>query len=249
MKVPFINLQEQVKNIRSEIIDNVTETIESGKFILGDKLFAFEKNISSYIGQESLGCASGTDALLMALMASSVGSGDEVITTPFTFFSTAGAIARLGAKPVFVDIDERTYNIDPALIEEKITPNTKAIIPVHLFGQPANMIEINKIAKRNNLIVIEDACQAIGAKYDGVNVGLLGDFACFSFFPTKNLGVAGDGGLITCKKQFDFDYLKKLRVHGSSKKYFHDFVGINSRLDALNAGILDIKLKYLGRVR
>ncbi|MFC1755888.1 DegT/DnrJ/EryC1/StrS family aminotransferase [Patescibacteria group bacterium] len=245
MKVPFLNLSKQYKNLKREIDDAVFSTIESGHFVMGDAVSKFEKNIGDYLGLNAVSCASGSDALFIALKAADIGPEDEVITTPFTFFATAGAIVRTGAKPVFVDIKKDTYNINPKLIEPEITKNTKAIIPVHIFGYPADMDEIMSIAKEHELVVIEDACQSIGAKYKNIMTGGIGDYGTFSFFPTKNLGAYGDGGLISVKESDNVKYVKMFRLHGSEEKYHHDFVGINSRLDALQAAILDIKLKYL----
>lgn len=206
----------------------------------------FEKATAQYIGsRHAIGCASGSDALLLALMALGVKAGDEVMTVPFTFFATAGAISRLGARPIFVDIEPDSFNIDPNHIEHALTPKTKAVIPVHLFGQCADMAAINGIAKRRGVRVIEDACQAIGAAQDDRRAGVLGDVGCFSFFPTKNLGGFGDGGLMTVEDNGVADALAMLRVHGSRVRYLHEAVGINSRLDALQAAVLHVKLKYL----
>ncbi len=243
--IPFIDLKKQYQNLKSEITPRVEKVLEESSFILGEVVENFEKNVSDYLGQKSLGCASGSDALLLSLMAIGIKMGDEVITTPFTFFATAGAVARLGVKPVFVDINENDFNIDVSKIEAVITKKTKAILIVHLFGQAVDMDSIMSLAKKHNLKVIEDACQAFGAEYKGKKVGTIGDFGCFSFFPTKNLGGAGDGGLITCKSLIDYELIKKLRVHGSKNKYFHEYIGINSRLDAIQAAILDVKLAYV----
>jgi dTDP-4-amino-4,6-dideoxygalactose transaminase len=245
MEIPFLDLKKQYADHKKEIDLAIHTIISQGTFILGKPVQDFEEHISALLGQKSLGCASGTDALLMALMAIDIKPGDEVITTPFTFFATAGVIARLGAKPVYVDIDAKTFNIDPTKIEKAITKKTKAIIPVHLFGQSVDMDLIMQIAAKHNLIVIEDACQAIGATYKGKMLGTIGHFGCFSFFPTKNLGAYGDGGLITAKSEKEYALLRTLRVHGSEKKYFHERVGLNSRLDALQASILDVKLPHL----
>lgn len=245
MIIPFVDLKKQYNDLKSEIIPGIEKVFEDGSFIMGEQLKEFEKNVSDYLGQESLGCASGSDALLLSLLAMEIKAGDQIITTPFTFFATAGAIARLGAVPVFVDIDVKTFNIDCSKIEKAINEKTKAILVVHIFGQCVDMDSVMVLAKRYNLKVIEDACQAFGAEYKGKQAGTIGDFGCFSFFPTKNLGGAGDGGLVTCRLPADLEKIKKLQIHGSKKKYFHEFVGINSRLDSLQAVVLDIKLKYI----
>ena len=246
MNVPLLDLKSQYRVIKAEVLSAMEAVCEEQGFVLGPRVSAFEEAIAQYIGSRyAIGCASGSDALLLSLMAMGVKAGDEVITIPFTFFATAGAVSRLGAKPVFVDIQADTFNIDPKLIEGAITPRTKAIIPVHLFGQCADMAAINEIAKRKKVGVIEDACQAIGASQQGTRAGVLGDTGCFSFFPTKNLGGFGDGGLITTNDKALADSMAMLRVHGSQVRYLHEAVGINSRLDALQAAVLQIKLKYL----
>jgi len=225
----------------------VKEVIESQYFIMGPKVQEFENNIAKYCNvKHALGVSSGTDAILLALMALDIKPGDEVITTTYSFFATAGCISRLNAIPVFVDIDPESYNIDPALIEEKITEKTKAIIPVHLYGQMADMDAINHIAKKHNLRIIEDAAQAIGSEYkDGHRAGSMGDIGCFSFFPSKNLGGFGDGGLITTNDGTLIDKMIYLRNHGAHPKYYHKMIGGNFRLDALQAAVLNVKLKYL----
>src|SRR5580765_4019006 len=246
MNVPLLDLKVQFQPLRTAIMAEVLAVCEEQGFILGPRIVAFEESVARYIGsQYAIGCASGSDALLLSLMAMGVKVGDEVITIPFTFFATASAVSRLGAKPVFVDIQSGTFNIDPKLIEQAMTPRTKAIIPVHLFGQCADMAAINEIAKRKNVRVIEDACQAIGAAQEGKRAGVLGDTGCFSFFPSKNLGGFGDGGLITTNDKALADSLAMLRVHGSQVRYLHETIGINSRLDALQAAVLQVKLKYL----
>jgi dTDP-4-amino-4,6-dideoxygalactose transaminase len=243
---PFLDLKAQYAPIRDEIVAAVTRVLDSQRFILGPEVEAFEQKCSQYLGAPfALGCASGSDALLLALMAFDIGPGDEVITTPFTFVATAGSIARLGARPVFVDIEPTTYNIDVSAIASRITLKTKAIIPVHLFGLPANMNAILEIARQKKIAVIEDAAQAIGSTYNGQSVGTLGDIGCFSFFPSKNLGGAGDGGLVSTSNQNLAAKLKVLRVHGSPKRYSYTLLGMNSRLDALQAAILQVKLAYL----
>ena len=246
VNVPLLDLKAQYRVIKAEVLSAIEVVCDEQGFVLGPRVSAFEEATAQYIGSRyAIGCASGSDALLLSLMAMGVKAGDEVITVPFTFFATAGAISRIGAKPVFVDIQPDTFNIDPSLIEKAITLHTKAIIPVHLFGQCAAMAAINEIAGRKNVKVIEDACQAIGAAQQGKRAGVLGDTGCFSFFPTKNLGGFGDGGLITTNDKSLAESMAMLRVHGSQVRYLHDAVGINSRLDALQAAILQIKLKYL----
>lgn len=245
-QIHFLDLKSQLEPIKDEIHKKVLDVIDSGQFIMGEQVKLFEEEVATYLGvKHAIAVGSGSDALLIALMACGVKAGDEVITSPFTFFATAGAIARLGAKPVFVDIQKDTFNIDPSLIELAITSKTKAIIPVHIFGQAADMDEIMQIAKKHNLKVIEDACQAIGSDYKDKKSGTIGDLGCFSFFPTKNLGCFGDGGLITTNDDDLASYIRRCRVHGSSKKYHHEFVGINSRLDALQAAVLRVKLPHL----
>ncbi|OQW63320.1 MAG: transcriptional regulator [Nitrospira sp. ST-bin5] len=246
MNIPLLDLKAQFQPLRAEIMTAVQTVCDEQGFILGPRVVAFEESLAKYVGARyAIGCASGSDALLLSLMAMGVGQGDEVITVPFTFFATAGAVSRLGAKPVFIDIQPDTFNLDPTQLERAVTSRTKAIIPVHLFGQCADMPAINQIAKAKRLHVIEDACQAIGAGQGGQRAGVLGDTACFSFFPSKNLGGFGDGGMITTNDQGLADALAMLRVHGSRVRYLHEAVGINSRLDALQAVVLDIKLKYL----
>ncbi len=246
MKVPLLDLRRQYSTIKDEIDNAVHRVLENTRFILGDEVKDFETKIAEYCGSKyAVGVASGTDALLLSLRACGVGSQDEVLIPDFTFFATAGVVSRLGATPVFLDIDRDTYNIDPGLIENKITEKTKAIIPVHLFGQCVDMDPILEMAKRNNLRVIEDAAQAIGAEYKGKKAGTMGDFGCFSFFPSKNLGAAGDGGMVITDDGDLAEAVRKLRVHGASQKYFHSLVGYNSRLDAIQAAILNVKLRYL----
>jgi dTDP-4-amino-4,6-dideoxygalactose transaminase len=242
----FLDLKAQFTTIREEVMAAVTRVMESQHFILGPEVKSLEDELAQKLGaKHAVGCASGTDALILALMAAEIGPGDEVITTPFSFIATAGSIAHVGAVPVFIDIDAVTYNLDPKLIEAAITSKTRAIMPVHLFGLSADFDSILAIARRHNLTVIEDAAQAIGSRYKDQYVGTLGDFGCFSFFPSKNLGCAGDGGLVTTNDPLMAERLRMLRVHGSKKKYFHDILGTNSRLDALQAAILRVKLKHL----
>lgn len=244
--VPALDLKAQYQTIRDEIERTLRSVIESQYFILGPEVSGFEAEVAQFCAVEhGIGCASGSDALLLPLMALEIGPGDEVITTPYSFFATAGAIWRTGAKPVFVDIDPVSYNIDPALIEAAITPRTKAIIPVHLYGQTAEMDPINAIAKQHGLAVIEDAAQAIGAVYKGRRTGGLGDAAAFSFYPSKNLGGFGDAGMVTTDDPELAKRIARLRVHGMEPKYHHHEVGFNSRLDALQAAVLRVKLRHL----
>lgn len=246
LDIPILDLKAQYRQIGGELSAAVQRVLESQQFILGPEVRELEKEIAEYSGTRyAIGCASGSDALLLPLMAIEIGPGDEVITSPFTFFATAGAVARLGARPVFVDIDAETFNIDPDLIEAAITPRTKVIIPIHLFGQCADMHRINAIAARHGLVVVEDAAQAIGADYRGRRAGCLGDVAAFSFYPSKNLGGAGDGGMMTTNDEKLAELLRCLRAHGARTKYYHDFVGLNSRLDSLQAALLRVKLRYL----
>lgn len=276
MNIPLVDLKAQYKSVEKEI-DNVTkEILSSAQYIMGRHVTDFENEFAQYIGvKHAISVGNGTDALVVALMACGIGEGDEVITTPFTFFSTAESISCVGAVPVFADVRKDTYNIDPSKIEEKITAKTKAIMPVHIFGQPAEMDEINKIAKKHNLLVIEDAAQAAGSVYKGKKSGSIGDVGCFSFFPTKNLGCAGDGGMITTDNDDIAVIAKALRTHGSGEngqraynllnnikediasaeghddtvynplKYYNYLIGFNTRLDALQAGILSVKLPHL----
>jgi len=246
MKVPLLDLKRQYGVIKDEIDPAIREVVETQYFIKGPKVAELEKQIAAYCGtSRAVGCASGTDALLLSLMAVGVGAGDEVITTPYTFFATAGSIARLGARPVFVDIDPATYNIDPGQIAGRITPKTKAVLPVHLYGQCADMDPILDVAREHGLAVIEDAAQAIGAEYRSRRAGSMGTTGCFSFFPSKNLGGYGDGGMITTNDDALADRLVSLREHGQADKYFYTSVGANSRLDALQAAVLLVKLKHL----
>jgi len=246
MKIPLLDLKAQYSTIQDEIKAAVEEVLESQHFILGPKVEELERNIAAYSGTRyAVGVSSGTDALLVSLMALDIKPGDEVITSPFTFFSTAGAISRLNARPVFVDIDAFTYNIDPQKIESKITNKTKAIIPVHLFGQCADMDPILEVARKYGLHIIEDAAQSIGAEYKGKRAGSIGDLGIFSFFPSKNLGGYGDGGMVVTDDEALYEKIKILRVHGSKPKYYHKIVGGNFRLDALQAAVLNVKLKYL----
>lgn len=246
MHVPLLDLKAQYGSIREEIRAALDRVLESQSFILGPEGETLEHEIAAYCCcNYAVGVSSGTDALLAALMAIDIRPGDEVITSPYSFFATAGAIARLGARPIFADIDRKTYNIDASRIQARITARTRAIIPVHLFGQMADMQAIVDIAKRRGLYVIEDAAQAIGAELNGKRAGSIGDLGCFSFFPTKNLGGCGDGGMVTTNVAALAERLRSLRMHGSHDKYFHELVGGNFRLDELQAAVLRVKLKYL----
>lgn len=243
---PFLDLRAQFALIEDEVMQAVRRVMESQHFILGPEVQGLESEIASFVGARfAVGCASGTDALLLALRALNIGEGDEVITTPFTFVATVGAVAQVGAKPVLVDIEPRTFNIDPGLIGPAITDRTRAIIPVHLFGLAADMDPIRKQATERGLAVIEDAAQAIGARYKDVRVGTLGTLSCFSFFPSKNLGGAGDGGMVTTDDSGLADRVRVIRAHGGRKKYYAETLGTNSRLDALQAAILRVKLRHL----
>ncbi len=243
---PFLDLKSQFASIRQEVMEAVTSVLESQQFILGPEVKLLEDEIAAKLGAKyAVGCASGTDALILALLAAGIGPGDEVITTPFSFVATAGSIVQVGAKPVFVDIEPVSFNLDPSKLEAAITQKTRAILPVHLFGLPADLDPILVTAKSHKLLVIEDAAQAIGSRYGDRFVGTIGDFGCFSFFPSKNLGGAGDGGLLTTNDAAMAERLRMIRVHGSNRRYFHDLQGINSRLDALQAAILRVKLRYL----
>ncbi len=244
--IPLVDLKKQYFSIKDEIDLAVKRVLESGHFILGNEVLSLEREVAEYIGvKHAIGVASGTDALHLSLLACGIGEGDEVITTPFSFIATAEAISYCGAKPVFVDIDINSYNIDPAKIEDKITKKTKAIIPVHMYGYTAEMDKILEIAKKYNLKVIEDCAQAFGAEYKSKKVGGIGDIGAFSFFPSKNLGAYGDGGIIVTDDKDIADKIMMLRVHGSKQKYIHQMVGYNSRLDEIQAAILRVKLKKI----
>jgi dTDP-4-amino-4,6-dideoxygalactose transaminase len=245
--VPLLDLKAQYDTIRTEIEPVIKDVIESQYFILGPKVKELEEKVADYTDTKfGIGVSSGTDALLIALMALDISKGDEVITTPYSFFATAGVIARLGAKPVFVDIEPDYFNINPSKIENAITDKTKTIIPVHLYGQMANMNPIMEIAAKHDLFVIEDAAQAIGSKYhDGRKAGSIGSMGCFSFFPSKNLGGFGDAGMVVTNDEKLAEKLVHLRVHGSAPKYYHKIIGGNFRIDALQAAVLSVKLDYL----
>jgi len=244
--IPFLDLKTQFAEIRDEVLEAVTRVLESQHFILGPEVEALEREMAEYVGAKfAVGCGSGSDALLLSLMAIGIEPDDEVITSPFTFGATAGSIARLKARTVFVDINRSTFNIDERQLEAAITPRSRAIMPIHLFGLPANMDAVLEIAHKHRLAVVEDAAQAIGARWKEKGVGTLGTLGCFSFFPSKNLGGAGDGGLITTNDPELAQRLRILRVHGARNKYKYELLGINSRIDALQAAILRVKLRHL----
>ncbi|HEY9166017.1 MAG TPA: DegT/DnrJ/EryC1/StrS family aminotransferase [Candidatus Kryptonia bacterium] len=249
MKVPLLDLKAQYASIKTEINEALLKVAESQHFILGPEVEALEKGLASYLGaKHAIGVSSGTDALLIALMAVDIKPGDEVILPTFSFFATAGVVARMNAKPIFTDIDPVTFNIDPNDIERKITGKTRAIIPVHLYGQSADMSPIMEIARRHSLKVIEDGAQAIGVQYkDGRKVGTIGDIGCYSFFPSKNLGGFGDGGLVVTNGDDLGEKLRIMRVHGGKPKYFHRVIGGNFRLDAIQAAVLNVKLPHLDK--
>ncbi|MBW4637575.1 MAG: DegT/DnrJ/EryC1/StrS family aminotransferase [Gloeocapsa sp. UFS-A4-WI-NPMV-4B04] len=246
VNIPILDLAQQYANIEAEVSDAVLKVLASGGYIGGSRVLGFEQQFGAYIGvSECVVCNSGTDALYLALRALEIGSGDEVITTPFTFFATTEVISAVGATPVFVDIDPQTFNLDIDQLATAITNKTRAIIPVHLFGQPLNMTALMALASAHQLAVIEDCAQATGALWAGQKVGSIGHIGCFSFYPTKNLGACGDGGAVTTNDPAIAAKIRMLREHGSENRYLHTQIGINSRLDALQASILQIKLRYL----
>jgi dTDP-4-amino-4,6-dideoxygalactose transaminase len=246
MSIPLLDLKSQYAAIKAEVDAAIFEVLESQHFILGPKVSQCEEAIAKYSGcSHAIGVSSGSDALLACLMAENIGPGDEVITTPYTFFATVGAIARVGATPVFVDIDPTTYNIDSFQIQSKVTSRTRAIIPVHLYGQMVDMDEIMRVADEHSLLVIEDAAQAIGAEYKGRRAGSIGDYGCFSFFPSKNLGAVGDAGMVVTNDAQRAEKLRCLRAHGSKPKYYHRIIGGNFRLDAIQAAVVTAKLPHL----
>ena len=247
-RIPLLDLQAQHRTIRDEVLAEVTRIIDSQKFILGDEVKALESDIATYCQtSRAIGCASGSDALFLALLAGDIGPGDKVLTTPYTFFATVGAICRVGATPVFADIEADTFNLDMEEVARALDrhPEIRAIIPVHLFGACADMDTLRDLIAGRNILVIEDAAQSIGSEYNGRRAGSIGEIGCFSFFPSKNLGAFGDGGILTTNNTELADKLSALRVHGTRRKYYHEWIGVNSRLDALQAGVLRIKLRYL----
>ncbi|MCT7433698.1 DegT/DnrJ/EryC1/StrS family aminotransferase [Aliarcobacter cryaerophilus] len=248
MQIDFANLKIQHNLYKEEIEEAILKVARDCNFIMGSQIDELERNLEKFTGSKyAISCSSGTDALLLAMMALDIQPDDEIITTPFTFFATAETIAFLKAKPVFVDIDEKTYNIDPKKIEEKITPKTKAIIPVSLYGQPADMDEINQIAKKYNLKVIVDGAQSFGSTYKGISDSNLGDISCTSFFPAKPLGCYGDGGAVFTNNQQLATKIQSLRIHGQSIRYHHQYIGMGGRLDTIQAAVLNVKLKYYGK--
>ena len=246
MKIQMVDVVGQYQKIKGEVDAAIHRVLDSGQFIMGKEVGELEKHIASYLGvPHAVACASGTDALQIAMMAMEIGPGDEVITTPFTFVATAETIGLLGAKPVYVDIDPRTFNLDPSRIAAVITPRTRAIIPVHLYGQPAEMEPIMAIARQHGLKVIEDSAQALGASYHGAKVCAIGDVGCISFFPSKNLGAFGDGGMIVTHDEQLAGRMRMVAAHGSRIRYYHEVLGVNSRLDTLQAAILLVKARHL----
>lgn len=244
--VALLDLKRQYEQIKDEISDALKRVCDSGAFVLGPEVKTLEQAIANYSQVDhAVACASGSDALLLALMAADVGPGDEVLVPSFTFFATASAVTRLGARPVFVDILPDSFNMDPADVARKITPRSKAMIPVHLFGQMADMVALNELSRKHGIVVVEDAAQSIGAELDGRRAGCWGDMGAFSFYPTKNLGGAGDGGLVSTRDEELAKRLKLLHVHGMEPRYYHSVIGINSRLDSFQAAILNVKMKYL----
>jgi dTDP-4-amino-4,6-dideoxygalactose transaminase len=248
MQVPLLDLKQQHAALREELREAVGRVLDSQQFILGREVSRLEEELAAYTGAaHAVGCGSGSDALLLALLALDAGAGAEVVTTPFTFFATAGAVARAGARPVFADIDPVTFNIDPAKMDAAVTRRTRALMPVHLYGQCAEMSGVMRVAEARGLPVVEDAAQAIGASDAAGGAGALGAAGCFSFYPTKNLGAAGEAGLVTTNDAGLAGRLRRLRVHGGATEYHHDEVGFNSRLDTLQAAVLRVKLPHLDR--
>ena len=248
MTVPLLDLKAQYANHKSEIDEAVQRVFESTRFIGGPEVSGLEEEVARYSQcAHAIGCASGTDALILALRALNIGPGDEVVTTAYSFFASAGTVANVGAMPIFMDIDPRTYNLDPHRLEAALTPATKAVIAVHLYGQCCDLTAVKAVCEKHDLWLIEDAAQAIGAEWEGRRAGSVGDLGCFSFFPSKNLGAAGDGGMVTTQDPALAERVRLLREHGSKPKYYHSIVGTNSRLDALQAAILRVKLRHLDR--
>lgn len=245
-EIPILDLVHQHQSLSAELLKEISAVLESGHFILGPNVVAFEEEFARYLGIDyALGLNSGTDALHLALRALDIGPGDEVITSTFSFIATAEAISIVGARPVFVDIDPRTYALDPRRVEEAVTPRTRAIIPVHLYGTPSSMADIVSIARRHDLAIVEDCAQSVGATIDGKMTGTFGTISAFSFFPSKNLGACGDGGMIVTGRDDLAARVRALRAHGGRKKYFHEEIGLNSRLDEIQAAILRVKLRHL----
>jgi len=246
--VPVLDLSYEINELKPQLMGAFEQVLDSGAFIMGPNVKTFEKEIAQYLNvKHAIALNSGTDALLIGLLAANIGPGDEVITTPFTFFATAEAISQVGATPVFVDVDERTYNMDLTQLEAAITPRTKAIIPVHLFGHSVDMGFVMELAQKHQIHVIEDTAQGFGAEYQGRKAGTIGDIGCFSFFPTKNLGAYGDGGLLATNHDEIALKASMLRAHGSKKKYYNEMIGYNSRLDEIQAAVLRIKLPYIDK--
>ncbi len=246
MEVPLLDLKVQNEALRPQIEAALARVLDSNGFILGEEVASLENELAEYCGTRyAIACASGSDAILLALMAIDIGPGDEVITTPYSFFATVSSITRLGATPVFVDIDPKTYNLDVSQIESNITERTKAIEPVHLYGQCADMQGLMEISRRHGIALVEDAAQAIGSEENGIRAGSIGDMGCFSFYPSKNLGGMGDGGFVTTNDDRLAAKLRALRVHGSDVKYYHKYVGLNSRLDGFQGAVLRVKLPHL----
>ncbi|MBY0372155.1 DegT/DnrJ/EryC1/StrS family aminotransferase [bacterium] len=248
MRIPILDLREEIQAHRQEFLGAFESVLDSGQFILGPNVGALEKEFASYLGvKHAIACNSGTDALIIGLRALGVQPGDEVLTTPFSFFATAEAVSLIGAVPVFADIEPESFNLDPQQLEKYLTPKTKALIPVHLFGHSADMRPISDFAKRHGLKVLEDVAQATGAEYKGQKVGALGDLSAFSFFPTKNLGAFGDGGMMATDDDSAAELCRMLRMHGSRRRYYNEMIGYNSRLDEMQAAFLRVKLKYLDK--
>lgn len=246
LSIPMVDLKTQYQALKPELDADLMSVLEGAHFILGPQVQRFEASVANHLGvKHAIGCANGTDALHLAMLAAGIGEGDEVITTPFTFIATAEAIAYVGATPVFVDIDSRTFNLDVSLVEQSITSKTKAILPVHLFGQPADMGALKKIAEKHELILVEDCAQSFGARIDNVHTGGIGELGCFSFFPSKNLGCFGDGGMVVTNSDELAERLRMFRNHGSKVRYHHDEVGLNSRLDEVQAVVLNHKLPHI----